>query len=391
MHTSAPFELRRREFLRLLAASAGATLWPLHPARVAATPAAPAASTQGLFLTSEELAILDAATAHLIPTDSQPGARECGVVDYIQSMLSFMPGSDANCDHGVNAADVTATVAQVNGHRPGCPAGGDVNGDGAVDAADVVAVESAVFGARPVFSGGPFSGRQPQAHFPTGTTPCHVCHAPPVQQGAAAIALADPATVDNYPPDAFKEFLPLPRLQVLSWKIRILGAAAVPEVADNPLVTTSLEVDLRRKYRSGLAALESISQQQFSQPFVELGATAQAAVLENADQSFVTLLTYHTIEGMLCAPEYGGNRDGRGWKLIGFGGDSQPLGYEIYDPGVPGHYRERPDKPNSGPDPDEDCHGFSKALNGFLTLISGAEPVQPGARFREPYCLDVST
>ena len=28
----------------------------------------------------------------------------------------------------------------------------------------------------------------------------------------------------------------------------------------------------------------------------------------------------HTIEGLLCDPAYGGNRDGVGWKLIGFPG-----------------------------------------------------------------------
>jgi gluconate 2-dehydrogenase subunit 3-like protein len=388
MHSTVSFELRRREFLHLLAVGAGATLLPLHSARLVATRVG-AASTQGPFLTSDELAILDAATAYLIPTDSEPGARECGVVDYIQSMLSFMPGSDANCDRGVNAADVTATVMQLNGHRPGCPAGGDVNGDGVVDAADVLPAESAVFGAHPVVGGGPFSGRQPQPHFPTGATPCHVCHAPPMPLGSAAMAVAAAAPVDNYPPDSFKQSLPLPRLQALSWTIRILGAAAVPEVAKNPLATTSLEVDLRRKYRAGLAALEAISQQQFSRPFVQLPPDDQTTVFIKADQSFVTLLTYHTIEGMFCAPEYGGNRGGLGWKLIGFGGDSQPLGYEIYDPTVPGHYRERPDKPNSGPNPDEDCSGFSRALNGFLTLISTADPVQPGAHFRNPYCLDV--
>jgi hypothetical protein len=389
MHTFALAEFRRREFLRLLAASAAAVLLPVPPRQVAG--AVPANVPQGPFLTGDELGILDAVTAHLIPIGpgSQPGARECGVTDYIQSMLSFMPGSDANCDRQVTAADVTATVLQSNGHRPGCPAAGDVNGDGLVDAADVVAAEAAVFGARPVFSGGPFSGRQPQPHFPTGATPCEVCHAPPVQQGALARASAAVGSADNYPPDAFKQFLPLPRLQLLSWKIRILGAAAVPEVAGNPLATSQLEVDLRNKYRAGLAALDAGSQQRFGRSFVQLTADEQATVLGTTDQSFVTLLTYHTIEGMFCNPEYGGNRDRLGWTLIGFGGDSQPLGYEIYDPSVPGRYRERADAPNSAPNPDEDCSGFSRALNGFLTLISRADEVQPGARFAAPYCLDV--
>jgi hypothetical protein len=150
-----------------------------------------------------------------------------------------------------------------------------------------------------------------------------------------------------------------------------------------------LETDLRRKYREGLAALETISQQQFGKPFAQLTPQQQSTVFNKADPDFVTLLTYNTVEGLLCAPEYGGNRNRLGWQLVGFDGDSQPLGYEIYDESVPGKYRERPDKPNSGPNPDEDCSGFSRKVNNFLTVITQAELTQPGRRFSTPYCLDV--
>ncbi len=380
--TSLPLELSRRDVLRLMAAGAGAALLPLRAAG-----AKVGDPSSGLFLTTQEFAILEAATARIIPTDSQPGARECGTADYIQSMLSFMPGSDANCDRRVGAADLTATVLTAQGHRPGCPLGGDVDGNGVVDAADATAAEAAMFSARPVYGGGPFSGRQPQPHFPTGSTPCYVCHVAPLQHGAAAGVAA---SVDNYPPNFFTQFLPLSRLQALSWTIRILGAAAVPEVAGNPLASELPETDLRRKYRTNLAALEAVSQQQYGKPFVQLTASQQTAVLDKVDQAFVTLLTAHTIEGMLCAPEYGGNRNRLGWQLIGFGGDSQPLGYEIYDETVPGHYRERPDKPNSGPNPEEDCSGFSAGINQFLTVISRADLTQPGRRFPTPYCFGVT-
>ena len=88
-------------------------------------------------------------------------------------------------------------------------------------------------------------------------------------------------------------------------------------------------------------------------------------------------------------PEYGGNRDRLGWQLVRFDGDSQPLGYEIYDETVPGNYRERPDKPNSGPNPDEDCSGFSTNMNRFLTVISSVDLTRPNRRFPNPYCFDV--
>lgn len=392
-------DFSRRDVLRLGVAGAAA-LTGLPRVSGAATRDLTAVATGHGFLTSEELAILDAATASIIPTDSQPGARDCGVVAYIQSMLSFMPGSDANCDRRVNAADITGTVQRLMGqHDPRCPYGGDVDGNGVVDTADVITAEAAVFGARPVYAGGRFSDRQPQPHFPTGNVPCQFCHVAPAQQAAvpavAPVLAPAPAaptpTVNNYPPDFFKEFLPLPRLRLLSWRVRMLGAAAVPEVAANPLAATSLEVDLRNKYRAGLASLEAISQQPpFNKPFVQLAPQQQSTVLNKVDPNFKTLLIYHTFEGILCAPEYGGNRNRIGWQLVHFDGDSQPLGYEIYDETVPGNYRERPDKPNSGPNPDEDCSGFSARMNGFLTIISSADLTKPGGRFPQPYCFEVS-
>jgi hypothetical protein len=39
------------------------------------------------------------------------------------------------------------------------------------------------------------------------------------------------------------------------------------------------------------------------------------------------LLYEHACEGAYGAPEYGGNRDGRGWAAISFPGDVQPRGF----------------------------------------------------------------
>lgn len=384
---AAAFELSRRQLLRLFTVGAGATALRLRYRAPALANTSRAVGVSS-FLTTDELVTLDAATAHIVPTDSNVGARECGTVDYIQGMLSFMPGSDANCDRHLSAADLSATVLGLRMPSPSCRDGGDVDGNGVVDAADVVFAESAVFDARPVYAGGPFSGRHPQPHVLEPSRNCRACHVAPVQQASSA-ATAGVPTLNYYPPNFFEEHVPLPRLQALSWKIRILGADAVPEVVDNPLASEVLETDLRRRYRDGLAALEAISQQQFGKPFVQLTGQQQTSVFNKADPDFVTLLTYHTVEGMLCTPEYGGNRDRLGWQLVGFDGDSQPLGYAIYDESVPGSYHERPDRPNFGPNPDEDCAGFSRNIDNFLTIVSQAGLTQPGRRFSNPYCLDV--
>ena len=91
-------------------------------------------------------------------------------------------------------------------------------------------------------------------------------------------------------------------------------------------------------------------------------------VLAKIDQNFLSLITGHTLEGMFCAPEYGGNTDLVGWKLIGYGGDSQPLGYSLFDE-TKMTYHERADKPNSTANPDEDFSGVDANTQAFLTVL----------------------
>ena len=86
---------------------------------------------------------------------------------------------------------------------------------------------------------------------------------------------------------------------------------------------------------------------------------------------------------MLCAPEYGGNRDCVGWTLTGFDGDSQPLGYAIFDETIQ-DYRERPDKPLSTILPD-DCTGFSDEMLEYPALRPGAPGAAP-QEFPNPFC-----
>jgi hypothetical protein len=74
-------------------------------------------------------------------------------------------------------------------------------------------------------------------------------------------------------------------------------------------------------------------------------------------------------EAAFAPPEYGGNPDGAGWAMVHFEGDSQPLGYSLYDLST-GSYRER--APVSGPaasDPepmDDDTRAFVTLVVTFL-------------------------
>ncbi|MDX2167110.1 MAG: gluconate 2-dehydrogenase subunit 3 family protein [Deltaproteobacteria bacterium] len=359
------WSLSRRRFLQGAAAASSLLVVP-RAARLARALDAPAPVG---FLSAEEYAVVEAITARIVSSDDgSAGARECGVADYVQALLSAFPGADVNGDGRVGAADLTA-VARAAGSDDGAA---DVTGDGSVDDADRALVAASIFGSvllgeaafdgKPIFAGGPFSDRNP---FPDSAT-------------------GMPST--TFPANAFRIPEPLTRLQRLAWTVRLLGADAVPEVRDNPLATSLPDVDLRARYRQGLAAVNGFSQTDFGASYDALTSAQQDTILAKVKRqrrAFYELLVGHTIEGMLSAPEYGGNRDRAGWDLIGFGGDSQPLGYTIYDASID-DYRERPDKPNSTIDPDDPCSGFSDEMADFLRII--LVRLAGATEFPEPFC-----
>jgi len=194
-----------------------------------------------------------------------------------------------------------------------------------------------------VFAGGPFSGRNPFPDYDSGTPS------------------------NRFPDNDFVRFVPLNRLQRIAWRARILGSAAVPDFDFNAEVLGQI-VGLRAQVRLGLAELEDLSQAAVGKSFSDLTAEERTRVLGQADSDFLNLVLGLALEGMFSVPEYGGNRGLRGWALIGFGGDSQPLGYSIFDR-TAGVYRERSEAPNSAPDPDESFSPFPDELASLLRLL----------------------
>jgi gluconate 2-dehydrogenase gamma chain len=74
-------------------------------------------------------------------------------------------------------------------------------------------------------------------------------------------------------------------------------------------------------YAKGLKNLESVSRKLFprSGTFVELKADQQIKVMRAIEKSeFFEVLRTQTVISFMASPEYGGNRDKAGWKLIGF-------------------------------------------------------------------------
>ena len=112
---------------------------------------------------------------------------------------------------------------------------------------------------------------------------------------------------------SFEQFLPLGRQEELAWRTRIEGSHGIPEREFNGPV-----VGWQQQYRDGVAALGA--------DFLDLSPADREGRVR-AGPDFARLLYVHACEGCYGAPEYGGNRDLRGWAAIQYAGDVQPRGY----------------------------------------------------------------
>jgi hypothetical protein len=191
-----------------------------------------------------------------------------------------------------------------------------------------------------IFAGGPFSGRAPFADEETGT----------------------PSR--RRPRDAFRHFIPLSRMEELRWHAELFGSANTELPAHLATQRGGTIVGLRDLYRSGLGKVDQVARATAGAPFVKLSDDDKDRVFRLLDagafqpdpvrggMTFVDILIQHTLEGCFSVPEYGGNRGGRGWKMLGLEGDDQPLGFSLFSRAAD-DYKELPGHPVSTPDPDE--------------------------------------
>ena len=97
----------------------------------------------------------------------------------------------------------------------------------------------------------------------------------------------------------------------------------VPNYIDR-MLTHEIMVNWREPLRRGLADLEAHAKQNAGASFTALGDAAQDELMAEMETStrgptgFFTRLLHLTFEGAFGDPRHGGNRDGAGWKLLGF-------------------------------------------------------------------------
>ena len=227
----------------------------------------------------------------------------------------------------------------------------------------------------------------------------------------------------NYPPDDMlntagqMQLLPLSGAQALIWKVRLYGASALEGAPNstwanqvvNGTIPGFVPGGLRTLYSAGLDAFDSWSKQLTMQPFASASADEQdlmLAVAGNvvvdaigpnlpslpvarppaAEQLFPTLLR-DTFAACYGLPEYRGLHSNPLWQLIGYDGDTQPLGNSIYGEDLPGDndgfgvdangqriyliqggYKEH--RPVSYPDPGDGTLMTPSQINQLMTMLS---------------------
>lgn len=113
---------------------------------------------------------------------------------------------------------------------------------------------------------------------------------------------------------AFEHWIALGRWEQLAWRIRLEGSAGQPEREFNGPAT-----GWQQLYRDGLAGL--------GDDFLAVDHDERSRRWAAAQPSWRELLFAHACESLYGDPVYGGNHDGVGWTAIGFGGDTQPVGW----------------------------------------------------------------
>lgn len=162
------------------------------------------------------------------------------------------------------------------------------------------------------------------------------------------------------------DFILLTRSQEYAWRLRLYGSKGVPGGDPNEAILGT-KIGLRELFKKNL--------QKAQNPPADYGYRFPAEAspnLNSLDAHFLETLRILVVEGSFSAPEYGGNSDLQGWKMIQFEGDTQPFGYASFNSQT-GTYQENPRDPVSRRNPGSDVNpldGFSKIILRGISLLA---------------------
>lgn len=175
--------------------------------------------------------------------------------------------------------------------------------------------------------------------------------------GTAGKALTRQA---SKPPREFVSFTQHQGLTIEAMAERIMPAdeqspgatdAHVIDYIDRSLAAHNAED--KPNYLTGIDLMDKASETAYGKPFVDLTVDQQVELMTAMDkrepppgwtdtalssQTFLRLVIEHTMEGMFADPQYGGNYNETGWKMVNFPGP-KAFGYDppfgAYDANIP--------------------------------------------------------
>lgn len=283
------------------------------------TPVEPPARGLLQVFTPHEARTVEAVTARILPgTPDDPGAREAGVVYYIDNMLAFNEGFNEHTYRHPPYAQI------YSGDSP--PTVGVVEAQQAAPHGEGPPTPTPTLTPTPAASVTPSPAPSPS---PTPT----ITPAPADADALTSTAgITGTARLTNDLPVVQEALADLPESYQIIW----VPASEIYRYGYQSILSP------RDVYRIGIAALDRYTGSQFGVDFVALSAEQQDQVIgAMADdtinefdknlsaQSFFHNLRRHTAEGMFSDPVYGGNRNLVGWRLVGYPGAQRA--YQPYE------------------------------------------------------------
>jgi gluconate 2-dehydrogenase gamma chain len=129
------------------------------------------------------------------------------------------------------------------------------------------------------------------------------------------------------PPAKFEFFTPEQAAEVEAVAAQIIPTDETPGAREARVIyfidraLATFDSDKQELYIKGLRELQDQCRQRLpsSEKFSSMTAAQKIDILKTIEKSeFFEAVRVHTIAGFFANPEYGGNRDQIGWKLIGF-------------------------------------------------------------------------
>jgi hypothetical protein len=145
---------------------------------------------------------------------------------------------------------------------------------------------------------------------------------PPMIYAGGPFSDRNPNPDGSIPTNDFETFLPLDRVLDLSWRVQIFGSAGVPNGAPNDALLGPVAA-LKDQLTAGLDRAQMMANGH--------GTPDYQALFDAMPSDFQDLLFDLVTQAAWAAPEYGGNPNLAGWKMVHFEGDSLPLGYSQWN------------------------------------------------------------